>query len=364
MAASNAIGEQEAGEVPHPTIGFYAFSVDGRSLPDAAGEWRLFLSPLIDVERVYSDATSSFSASAKLYNLGWGLLLQTNSCGLRYGRSNTKARRDDLDHFIFHMPLSGRATFVLGDSIRHLRRLDLAAADLTAPLDVVVAPGGAVSLILPRARLAPLLEDAERLHGRCLASTTPAGALFGRHLLALARWMPGLRVDQARALGEATARLAAICLSTQAARGEAPPATSARPGLGQEVRAHIEAHLHDLRLSPQLLADRFHLSRSHLYRLFDQLGGVHHYIRGRRLRRAFELISRRDSAPRRIGDIAYSLGFADDAHFSRIFRERFGLSPRDTRAAARRGETERLAYDEAAEGGNPLRQWLRELTFA
>jgi AraC-like DNA-binding protein len=36
---------------------------------------------------------------------------------------------------------------------------------------------------------------------------------------------------------------------------------------------------------------------------------------------------------RSISDIAFGWGFNDAAHFSRAFRERFGLSPREWRAS-------------------------------
>jgi AraC-like DNA-binding protein len=66
-----------------------------------------------------------------------------------------------------------------------------------------------------------------------------------------------------------------------------------------------------------------------LYRAFDSFGGVAAYITTRRLDRAFEaLVARRDRALT-IGEIARRHGFTSDAHFSRAFRARFGLSPRE-----------------------------------
>ena len=37
---------------------------------------------------------------------------------------------------------------------------------------------------------------------------------------------------------------------------------------------------------------------------------------------------------RSIGEIAYSWGFSDVAHLSRVFRQRFGMPPRDWRKRA------------------------------
>jgi len=36
---------------------------------------------------------------------------------------------------------------------------------------------------------------------------------------------------------------------------------------------------------------------------------------------------------RRISDVALEVGFSDISHFNRLFRTRFGVSPRDVRGA-------------------------------
>lgn len=327
-------------------------------------KWEDFLSPLMLVDRLVTGKSKSFIASATIYHLGTAILLFTRSDPARYSRSPSKVRRDDLDHVILHMPQSGAGAFVASDTALRLRRFDIAVAVLENPLDIVAGAGTAVSLILPRTRLAPLLESADHLHGRHLAGTTPAGALLGTHLLTLARYASKLRADEARAYAEVTARLAAACLAAHAPPDVPPPSISARPNVAQKVRDHIEANLHDPRLSPERLANSFHLSRSQLYRMFERLGGVRHHIRARRLHRALELVCARESPAGRIGEIAYSVGFTDEAHFSRIFHEHFGLSPRAARAAARRGDAQWLPPGPAGEEGNPLGRWLQELDVA
>lgn len=52
------------------------------------------------------------------------------------------------------------------------------------------------------------------------------------------------------------------------------------------------------------------------------------YVRELRLRRARDLLVSDTEAENRIGDIAYRCGFEDPVHFTRLFRQRFGLTPR------------------------------------
>src|SRR3546814_14949123 len=96
----------------------------------------------------------------------------------------------------------------------------------------------------------------------------------------------------------------------------------------------------DLRetLTPDTIVSELLVSRSQLYRQFERLGGVQHYVRQRRLRQCLLALCNPLYAGQRIADIAYERGFSDEAHFSRLFRADFGISPRAARQAAARGD--------------------------
>jgi AraC-like DNA-binding protein len=82
------------------------------------------------------------------------------------------------------------------------------------------------------------------------------------------------------------------------------------------------------------LCRHFGLSRSQLYRLFEPLGGVVHYVQQRRLLQAFHTLVNPASRRLRVSEVAARVGFASNAHFSRAFRLAFGVSPSDARAMA------------------------------
>ncbi|MBF4998063.1 helix-turn-helix domain-containing protein [Nocardia sp. BSTN01] len=101
------------------------------------------------------------------------------------------------------------------------------------------------------------------------------------------------------------------------------------------ARAHIQQHLGDPDLSPRTVAAACAISPSYLHRLFDtEPLTVAAFIREQRLRTALELLTspahRRDS----IAEIGAACGIVDPASFSRMFRSRFGVSPRDLRRGA------------------------------
>jgi len=116
-----------------------------------------------------------------------------------------------------------------------------------------------------------------------------------------------------------------------------PPATDAggtatRAALLHRLCQTIERKLDDPDLTPARVAEAEGISERYLQKLFEGSGSSFtHYVRERRLQRASAELSSPAEAHHSISEIAYRNGFNDSAHFSRAFRHRFGLSPREFR---------------------------------
>jgi AraC-like DNA-binding protein len=100
----------------------------------------------------------------------------------------------------------------------------------------------------------------------------------------------------------------------------------------ERVACYIQQRLESSDLCPESVFRDVGISRSRLYRLFAQSGGVANYIRLSRLRKARAALL---SASRpRISSIAYQFGFTSHAHFSRVFKRHFGYTPWECVATA------------------------------
>jgi AraC-like DNA-binding protein len=98
-----------------------------------------------------------------------------------------------------------------------------------------------------------------------------------------------------------------------------------------QLQRYIRANLADPRLSPARIADALHVSRSTLYAaLAPDEGGIAGEIRRQRLDRARGMLLD-PSDTRSVAEIAASVGLPNAAHFSRLFRARYGHSPSDLR---------------------------------
>jgi AraC-like DNA-binding protein len=88
----------------------------------------------------------------------------------------------------------------------------------------------------------------------------------------------------------------------------------------------VEAHLDDDGFSVEALADELGLSRSQLNRRLKEMTGQTSgaFLRGLRLERAAQLLAAQAGT---VSEVAYAVGFCSLSHFSKRFREHFGVLP-------------------------------------
>lgn len=103
----------------------------------------------------------------------------------------------------------------------------------------------------------------------------------------------------------------------------------------ERIVALVEKELANPALDAAFIARAVGLSVRHVRRLFaDDAVPLMQWILEQRLERCFGELCDPASGARLIGEIAFSWGFNDQSHFSRVFRKRFGMMPSALRASA------------------------------
>lgn len=101
------------------------------------------------------------------------------------------------------------------------------------------------------------------------------------------------------------------------------------------IRAFIEEHLMDPDLSPQSIAVAHHISVRYLHKLFQNDGTtVSQWVRQRRLDFCRQDLGRMSHRRLTVAAVARRWGFRSASHFSRVFRDAYGMSPREWQACA------------------------------
>jgi AraC family transcriptional regulator, positive regulator of tynA and feaB len=220
------------------------------------------------------------------------------------------------------------------------RRLAASAGDVViwdgdTPTDVeIVEPFHKRTLLFPRERVlavCPRLAELTALPP--LHDNAPARLLV--------RYMNALALEQFAlepAAGVAAAN-AAVELLRAAVEPCVPTSRSAgREAIRAEIRRYVRTRLQDPELGPASIARAYSVSVRALHALFeDSDASVAGLVRTERLTRCLEDLQRPNGGS--VTDIAFRWGFCDAAHFSRVFKRTFGVTPSEVRHSAQRGDS-------------------------
>ena len=125
---------------------------------------------------------------------------------------------------------------------------------------------------------------------------------------------------------EAETRLDAVAAEIRASFGERPQEPAGRPRreLADRLRSYLDAHLYEP-LTMAAAAAQLGSGSTQLARSFVEVFGIppHTYVTGRRLDAARDRIL----AGQALADVAAEVGFADQAHLTRRFKEFLGTTP-------------------------------------
>ncbi len=168
-----------------------------------------------------------------------------------------------------------------------------------------------------------------------ISPVSEMGAALFRLLTSLFREAEGFTADEGTLALDAYLEMLASCL------GSASPlrsVVSRSDRLGERIEGFIQDNLADPTLGPAAIAEAVGISVRHLHRLFSARGRrVSDWIREQRLERCSADFVDRRFAGKSITEVAFSWGFSDSAHFSRCFKLRFGVSPREFRLRVESG---------------------------
>jgi AraC-like DNA-binding protein len=261
-----------------------------------------------------------------------GLLRADLTTGSKIVRTVRQAHRQLTSAVLISTQEQGDA-FVAQHGGSELLQTGLACTDLTAPYEFV-CPRGArgLALQIPTEDLALPMSLILRAQKR-LATSTMSG-LVRWHITEVARQADTLSADPGAAgLGTASVELVRALLVSAAADRSAPDVLAET--LLTRIRVYVRQHLTEPDLRAERIAAAHHISERYLYSLCSNAGfSLAHWIMSLRLSHACqELVSPRHLS-RSIAVIAHRSGFADASHFSRRFREEFGMTPTEWRRAA------------------------------
>jgi len=287
----------------------------------------------------HTEPTEAFGTRWETSQLGPVGFVYTEITAMRWERRLSDIRASDFDPIVVSMMVEGAAQGEIGGRAFRETAGMFHLHDLAQPSLHVSTASVTYNWVIPRPVAETALGSLADLAG-LVVPPEPASLLFS-YSAEVRRVLPRLDLAQAERLGGVFLELLTVCLSE--CRPSAGDRLTPEQALRRRAEEIIEQRMGDGEVTAAELCQVLKVSRGRLFAAFRADGGIGAFVMGERLKRARAALADQDRAEP-IGAIAHRLGFSDASHLSRVFRQRYGLSPRDYR---------RLVQMEPPELGEP-----------
>ena len=258
--------------------------------------------------------------------------------------------RDDLRPSIFFgLQVAGEGLVAQGGRQAVVRPGELVMYDSTRPY-VLTFPDGIRQHFfrIPLDRLALPHDAIRQVSALTLSPGHPVTDVAVTYFRRLASRPDLFTVPGAEALSEPSIDLMRAVITTHLGAVELGK-DALKATLPLRILEYARAHLHDPHLGTAQVAAAHHISERHLYNVLGASGiTLADWIRKQRLERCRNDIAASTLHATPIASIARGWGFADPSSFTRMFKNAYGMSPREWRhqAHTRRSAPTGVAIDQ------------------
>lgn len=286
------------------------------------------------IGRHYANVAISTPKRADLFNemsiypWGEGQFSFIRSNPIRLQRSADLTRHPQTDAVFFIMLLNGAYRLRQDGREVDLKAGDISMYDVRRP-HVIDCPERFSKLVIkvPGPVLRARLPSPERYTALRIPAATAIGAIARGFFNVVLHNIPRLRGAELDQFG-----LQSVDLLASAMTGCHPLArrrSHTRAGTLTALKTYIAAQLHNPELSAGKIAAATGYSNRYANELMRAEGtSLMRYVWSRRLESSRDMLDGRNKPDLPVAEIAFRCGFSDPAHFSRAFKQKFGMSPR------------------------------------
>jgi AraC-like DNA-binding protein len=294
---------------------------------------------VVRVEIAHHPTPSRIRAIGSITALGPLTICSVRSNATTIKRTPTLSR-DDLEPSLFlGLQVSGTSMVVQKGREVVLRPGDMALYDTTVPYTLLNDEGIHQHFFrIPRAALALPSDTLGQAAALRFGAEEPLTDLTSTYFRRLATGP--LRSSEPAARSAMTVvrpsieLLRALITTRLDARAALQPLHET---LELRIREYVRAHLSEADLTAARIAAAHHISVRHLYAVLERAGiALGEWIRTERLEECRRELSRPGAEYKLIAAIAHRWGFSNHTHFSRVFKEAYGMSAREWRDLQRR----------------------------
>ncbi|MEK9282524.1 helix-turn-helix domain-containing protein [Bradyrhizobium sp. ISRA442] len=279
-----------------------------------------------------SDLGSAFHGSVTRGTLGKAVCSEVRSDRQHVFRTPSRIARSDQDFILIALGDRGAGGVVQDGRETVIRPGEFALYDTTRPYELKFDHAFTQTIFMvPRQMLQRRLGGSETLTAISFGADAPLEQITYDFIYRLCQSADRIDPGNAAILSEQAVDLLAMTLSERLGKTSLPSSTH-RSALLYRLKAHIRAHLADPDLSLQETAAALGISPRYVNDLLaDEDTSFQRHVLAERLAQCRRDLASPLLAHRHVSEIAFAWGFNDLSHFGRVFREHFGMSPREFR---------------------------------
>ncbi len=209
---------------------------------------------------------------------------------------------------------------------------DFYVVDTTRQYDLIFTDWHILCIRLPRHLLSPLLKVPNQSTAVRICPDGGMGAITASFMRSLLDAPEALPMASQQALTSSLANMLAVTLGASV-DGVERSRDAVRTEMTNAIVKYVKDRVANPALSPDSAAAHFKISPRYLYKLLESNGvSFGRMVLESRLDRCAADLAAGSARHGAISEIAFRWGFNNNAHFCRVFRERFGMSASDYRA--------------------------------
>jgi len=237
--------------------------------------------------------------------------------------------------FLLHLQMGGESLNIQNGKDVHLRKGDFTLVSSTQPYSVWFDDTIDMEVLcIPYPALAKRLDNPQEMTGLRFSGRQGISGLLSQMLRGF--WFqPELGGDETVRNYLADNILDMLATSFYSQKEAAISTQAVRNARRIRIRRFIDHNLSNPDMTPSDIAKSFQITPRYLHKIFKEHAGdgetIGQYILRRRLEECARQLSSSACAHLKITEIAFHWGFNSMTHFSRVFKEKYGCSPRDYR---------------------------------
>ena len=292
--------------------------------------WRDMVRGALNDIHCHSPGGGAFRGAISSWDLLDTRFVQISADAHRASFDQSRISKSDREFVLLSVLHEGEAKIFQDDREMTLFPGDIAIYDMSKPYQFVITKSFVQTVVrLHRDDLARRVPHLHDFTAHRIAGDKGVGRIASAHIREVYDQLDSVGPESARAVQVNLLNIIAYALSGPE-RGPSAFLREHHQYLLRRIHWFVEENLFDENLSCEGVAAALGISERYLRKVCSTSGySLSERILNRRLEEASRRLSHQNAVRTPITSIAYDCGFKDAAHFSRAFKAKFGMTPRD-----------------------------------